>query len=79
MYATMYTRPDAAYEVGMLCRAVSRPSVDLYDAAIRVLVYLSLDTGRWGYATHLTTTATHAVTQTQIGLFDVQPLVGFIC
>ena len=40
LYATSYTRPDVAYAVGMLCRAMSKPTSELYDAALRVLTYL---------------------------------------
>ena len=35
-----HTRPDVAYAVGMLCRAMSRPTPALYKAALRVLYYL---------------------------------------
>ena len=40
LYAATNTRPDVAYAVGMLCRAMSRPTPDLYEAALRVLAYL---------------------------------------
>ena len=40
LYATSYTRPDVAYAIGMLCRAMSKPTLELYDAALRVLTYL---------------------------------------
>ena len=34
------TRPDVSYVVGMLCRAMSRPTPAMYDGALRVLGYL---------------------------------------
>ena len=34
------TRPDIAFSVGMLCRAMSRPNAALLEAAERVLTYL---------------------------------------
>ena len=40
LYAATNTRPDIAYAVGMLCRAMARPSPDLMDAALRVVAYL---------------------------------------
>ena len=40
LYASTNTRPDVAYAVGMLCRAMARPSTELLDAALRVLAYL---------------------------------------
>ena len=40
LYASINTRPDIAYATSYLCRAMSRPSPDLYDAALRVLFYL---------------------------------------
>ena len=36
----MNTRPDVAYAVGMLCRAMGKPTPDLYLDALRVLYYL---------------------------------------
>ena len=36
----MNTRPDTAYAVGMLCRAMGKPTPELYHAALRVLYYL---------------------------------------
>ena len=33
----MNTRPDVAFAVGYLCRAMGRPTPDLYAAALRVL------------------------------------------
>ena len=44
LYASGNTRPDIAYSVGMLCRAMGKPSHDLFDAAIRVLAtYITTD------------------------------------
>ena len=40
LYAAMNTRPDIAYAVGLLCRAMSKPSEELFTAALRVLSYL---------------------------------------
>ena len=40
LYAATNTRPDVAYAVGMLCRAMSRPTPELMSAALRVLGYL---------------------------------------
>ena len=40
LYCATHTRPDVAYAVGMLCRAMSRPTPALYAAALRVLYYL---------------------------------------
>ena len=40
LYCATNTRPDIAFAVGMLCRAMSRPSPALYEAAERVLAYL---------------------------------------
>ena len=40
LYAAMNTRPDIAYSVGMLCRAMSKPTDSLFEAALRVLAYL---------------------------------------
>ena len=36
----MNTRPDVAYSVGMLCRAMGKPTPELYIDALRVLYYL---------------------------------------
>ena len=41
LYAATNTRPDIAFAVGMLCRAMSRPSQALFDQALRTLAYLS--------------------------------------
>jgi len=41
LYCAVNTRPDVAFAVGMLCRAMGKPTPALYDAAIRVLFYLS--------------------------------------
>ena len=35
-----FTRPDVAYAVGMLCRAMAKPTPALMAAAQRVLMYL---------------------------------------
>ena len=40
LYAATNTRPDVAYAVGMLCRAMAKPSPQLFDCALRVLAYL---------------------------------------
>ena len=40
LYAATNTRPDIAYPVGMLCRAMGKPTEDLLNAALRVLGYL---------------------------------------
>ena len=41
LYCATNTRPDVAYSVGMLCRAMSKPTKALHDAALRVLYYLA--------------------------------------
>ena len=40
LYCSTHTRPDVAYSVGMLCRAMARPNPALFQAALRVLGYL---------------------------------------
>ena len=40
LYCAVNTRPDVAYAVGMLCRAMGKPTPDLYLDALRVLYYL---------------------------------------
>ena len=40
LYASTNTRPDVAFSTGFLCRAMSRPTPDLYNDALRVLGYL---------------------------------------
>ena len=40
LYCATNTRPDIAFSVGMLCRAMSRPTPVLMTAAERVLAYL---------------------------------------
>ena len=40
LYCATHTRPDIAYSVGMLCRAMAFPTHDLLRDAHRVLVYL---------------------------------------
>ena len=40
LYASTNTRPDVAYAVGMLCRAMAKPTPELFTAAMRVLGYL---------------------------------------
>lgn len=40
LYAATNTRPDIAFSVGLLCRAMSKPTQELFDAALRVLSYL---------------------------------------
>eukprot|EP00965_Chrysotila_dentata_P217943 6190314-Pleurochrysis_carterae.AAC.1 len=41
LYCSTQTRPDIAYAVGMLCRTMSCPTLDMLNAAKRVLCYLS--------------------------------------
>ncbi len=42
LYAATSTRPDIAYAISMLCRAMSKPTDQLMAAALlRVLAYLS--------------------------------------
>ena len=40
LYASTNTRPDIAFSTGMLCRAMGKPTPELYQAALRVLAYL---------------------------------------
>eukprot|EP00966_Prymnesium_polylepis_P319324 7375804-Prymnesium_polylepis.1 len=40
MYCSTQTRPDVAFSVGMLARAMGKPTPQLYAAALRVLYYL---------------------------------------
>ena len=40
LYCATQTRPDVAYAVGMLCRAMFRPTEALYLDAVCVLCYL---------------------------------------
>ena len=40
LYCAVNTRPDVAYAVGMLCRAMGKPTPELYLDALRVLYYL---------------------------------------
>ena len=40
LYCTTNTRPDIAFAVGMLCRAMSKPTHVLYSDAVLVLQYL---------------------------------------
>ena len=40
LYAATNTRPDVAYAVGMLCRAMTQPTPQLFQAALRCLAYL---------------------------------------
>ena len=40
LYCSTNTRPDIAYAVGMLCRAMSCPTPELLSAALHVLYYL---------------------------------------
>ena len=37
LYCSVNTRPDVAFAVGYLCRAMSKPTPELYDDALRVL------------------------------------------
>ena len=41
LYCATQTRPDVAYAVGMLCRAMGKPTPELLAAAMRVLCYLA--------------------------------------
>ena len=40
LYAATSTRPDVAYTVGMLCRALAQPTPQLFEMALRCLAYL---------------------------------------
>ena len=40
LYAATNTRPDITYAVNMLCRAMARPSPELFSAGLRVVSYL---------------------------------------
>ena len=40
LYASTNTRPDIALATGLLCRAMGRPTPELFQAALRVLGYL---------------------------------------
>ena len=40
LYCSGNTRPDVVFAVGMLCRAMSKPTHDLYQDGLRVLSYL---------------------------------------
>ena len=40
LYCSISTRPDISYATGMLCRAMSKPTPELFAAAERVLLYL---------------------------------------
>ena len=40
LYAAMNTRPDIALATGLLCRAMSKPTPELQQAAVRVVWYL---------------------------------------
>ena len=40
LYCSGNTRPDVTFAVSMLCRCMSRPTTDTYEAALRVLAYL---------------------------------------
>ena len=40
LYCATHTRPDIAYAVGILCRAMAKPTPELYVAAQRVVCYL---------------------------------------
>ena len=51
LYASINTRPDIAYATSFLCRAMSRPSPDLYDAALRVLFFTFIAIAKLGSAT----------------------------
>ena len=38
-----HSRLDVAFATGFLCRAMSRPTPELYDDALRVLGYMCMD------------------------------------
>ena len=40
LYASTNTRPDIAFATGLICRAMGRPTPELFQAALRVLGYL---------------------------------------
>ena len=40
LYCSGNTRPDVAFAVGMLCRAMSKPTKELFQDGLRVLSYL---------------------------------------
>ena len=40
LYCSGNTRPDVAFAVGMLCRAMSKPTPELFQDGLRVLSYL---------------------------------------
>ena len=40
LYCSGNTRPDVAYSVGLLCRAMAKPTPELYEDGLRVLGYL---------------------------------------
>ena len=40
LYCSVNTRPDVAFSVGYLCRAMATPTNELYADALRVLYYL---------------------------------------
>jgi hypothetical protein len=40
LYCSVNTRPDVAFAVGYLCRAMAKPTDELFDDALRVLYYL---------------------------------------
>ena len=40
LYCAVNTRPDVAYSVSLLCRAMGKPTQELYEQALRVLYYL---------------------------------------
>ena len=40
LYCAVNMRPDVAFSIGLLCRAMSRPTPELYETALRVLCYL---------------------------------------
>jgi len=41
LYAATNTRPDVSFSVGYLCRAMAKPTPELFAAALRVLGYLN--------------------------------------
>lgn len=50
-YASINTRPDIAYAVSMLCRAMAKPTEELYGSALRVIYCLHHLIRMWACAT----------------------------
>ena len=45
LYCSTQTRPDVAFAVGYLCRAMAKPTQECYQDALRVLMYLDKHEG----------------------------------